>query len=439
MLSRVASHLYWMSRYVERAEHAARLLDVNLTLMLDEDAEDTGRRWKRLLAALAAANEFKALASKPEPAGTLEPRELLRRLVFDRESQHSIMWTLGLARDNARQVRAQLPSEMWEQINSMHLNLGNDSIEDAWRAQPHDYFRATREGLHLWDGITFATMRRDEGWDWLQAGRFMERAGQTAALLEAYAGELQPGERPITTRDELDWVGLLKSRTAFEAYCQVYTADVRPEWVVAFLVFNEDFPQSARFAAGRVFAALEFDRRGRRCARPRQARAAVRAAARTAGLRHRRRSTGGRLRRLFTRSSKATRTAAQPDQPGVFSTADRGCAVKLYTIRHITHFRYSTPVHESVNEVYMQPRTDGPQHCLSFELVTNPRARPTSNRDYYGNISHHFDILASHSELTIRTTAVVSTEAAPPTATLGFGGVGRARSACAIRATRSRC
>ncbi len=93
--------------------------------------------------------------------------------------------------------------------------------------------------------------------------------------------------------------------------------------------------------------------------------------------------------------------------------------MKLYTIRHITHFRYSTPVHESVNEVYMQPRTDGPQHCLSFELVTNPRARPTSNRDYYGNISHHFDILASHSELTIRTTAVVSTEAAPPTATLG--------------------
>jgi len=246
-----------MSRYVERAEHAARLLDVNLTLMLDEDAEDTGRRWKRLLAALAAPEGPSALPSRPKPAGALEPRELLRQLVFDRESQHSIMWTLGLARDNARQVRAQLPSEMWEQINRLHLQLGQDSIEDAWRAQPHDYFRATREGLHLWDGITFATMRRDEGWDWLQAGRFVERAGQTAALLEAYAGELQPGERPITTRDELDWVGLLKSRTAFEAYCQVYTADVRPDWIVAFLMFNEDFPQSARFAAGRVYAALE--------------------------------------------------------------------------------------------------------------------------------------------------------------------------------------
>lgn len=93
--------------------------------------------------------------------------------------------------------------------------------------------------------------------------------------------------------------------------------------------------------------------------------------------------------------------------------------MKFYTIRHVTRFRYSTPVHESVVEVRMQPRRDGPQHCLSFELVTEPAARITATRDYLGNIVHHFDILRAHQELTIRTAAVVSTEAAPPTATLG--------------------
>lgn len=93
--------------------------------------------------------------------------------------------------------------------------------------------------------------------------------------------------------------------------------------------------------------------------------------------------------------------------------------MKYYTIRHVTRFRYSTPVRESVVEVRMQPRRDGPQHCLSFELATDPPARITATRDYLGNIVHHFDILRPHDELTIRTAAVVSTEAAPPTATLG--------------------
>jgi len=93
--------------------------------------------------------------------------------------------------------------------------------------------------------------------------------------------------------------------------------------------------------------------------------------------------------------------------------------VKYYTIRHVTRFLYSMPIRESMFTVYMQPRSDGPQHCLSFELVIEPRARPTSIRDYYGNISHHFGILPPHTQLTISSAAVVSTEAAPPAATLG--------------------
>lgn len=248
MLSRVANSLYWMSRYLERAEHTTRVVDVNLVQMLDQSPTHAEQRWNRMLASL--------MVSLPELPGH-DPHGIMQALTFDRSSPTSIISMLENARDNARQVRAQLSSEMWEQLNRLYLQLLQISNDDQWQAQPHALFRSIKEGLLLFQGITDSTMPRSEGWLFLQVGRFIERGGATAALLDTYLQTMpETPSQTVAGREYLDWVSLLKSQTAFEAYCQVYTADLRLPWVASFLLLDADFPHSVRFSLGQVQSAL---------------------------------------------------------------------------------------------------------------------------------------------------------------------------------------
>ncbi len=249
MLSRDADTLYWMSRYLERAEHTARLIDVNLVLMLDQSPAQASRRWERLLG---------SLHTPPPETQPDDPRAITELLTFDRSNRSSIMSALETARNNARQVRELISSEMWEQINRLYLQVSHVAIDDVWNLELHTFFRSIREGVHLFQGIADATMSHGQGWRFIELGRSLERASKTAALLDAYFGDyLHAPEQHNRVGDLLDWVGLLKSRTAFEAYCQVYTADVRPERVAEFLLLNAEFPQTIRFALRRAQAALE--------------------------------------------------------------------------------------------------------------------------------------------------------------------------------------
>jgi uncharacterized alpha-E superfamily protein len=249
MLSRVADNLYWMSRYLERGEHTARLLDVNLSQMLDETPDALGRRWERLLA---------GLQTSPPSDRPADAEGVTRLLAVDPRHPASIVSCMVAARENARNVREQISSEMWEQINTLFLLVRRTSADDAWRAEPHAFFKEVKEGSHLFQGITDATMSHGEGWQFIQAGRFIERAGATAALLDVHFRTLEPGRpRESDELDYLDWVGLLKSCTAFEAYCKVYTADVQPDRTAEFLLLNDEFPRSVRFAADTVQTALQ--------------------------------------------------------------------------------------------------------------------------------------------------------------------------------------
>jgi uncharacterized alpha-E superfamily protein len=233
-----------MSRYLERAEHAIRVMDVNLVLMLDQTPAYGEKRWARLLRSLRITN------IDPIPD---DPQEITEALFFDRSSPYSIVSMLASARDNARQVRNQLSSEVWEQVNSLYLKVNNLKSDDIWGGRSHQQFREIIEGIQLFHGITEATMRHDEGWHFLQVGRYLERANATIALLDAYFSN---EEQAPNNHHYLDWVGLLKSRTAFEAYCQVYTADLQAERIAAFLLFNPEFPHSVRFATDQVHHAL---------------------------------------------------------------------------------------------------------------------------------------------------------------------------------------
>lgn len=249
MLSRVASNLYWMNRYLERAEHSARVIDVNLVLMLDQSPQQAEQRWNRMLTSL--------LVSLPKGTGN-DPQSLMQALTFDRASPSSLISMLENARDNARQVRAQLSSEMWEQLNGLYLRVSQAGNADIWHTQPHAFYRTIKEGLQLFQGLTDATMPRAEGWHFLQAGRFLERASATARLLDAHMNTLHTEpDQPRSGTEYLDRVSLLKSRTAFEAYCQVYTADLRPSWIAAFLLLDADFPHSVRFSVAQLQAALD--------------------------------------------------------------------------------------------------------------------------------------------------------------------------------------
>jgi uncharacterized alpha-E superfamily protein len=287
MLSRVAESLYWMSRYLERAEHTARVVDLNLNLMLDQAPDPGDQRWQRLL---------KGLMVTLDPESRHDAYNVAQTMTFDPSNRVSIVGCMTAARENARQVREQISSEMWEELNQLFLQIKRAGVENTWQAQPHHFFRGVKDGAHLFQGITDSTLSHSEGWHFIQLGRFLERAGATAALLDAYVGEFAPptqlaasgqnrlrqradppaygppayaggpdssvtsGDGEVTDAnhkgDYLEMVGLLKSCTAFEAYCKVYTADLTPERIAEFLLLNSEFPRSVRFAAEMIQSAL---------------------------------------------------------------------------------------------------------------------------------------------------------------------------------------
>ena len=272
MLSRVADSLYWMSRYLERAEHLARVVDVYLNRLLELSNQSDEARWDLMLGSLHAALPAKAPASPDAelstngrpPQDTSTPdatpasaRSSVHALIFDPENGSSLAFCIEKARENARQVREQISSEMWEQLNQVFLFVRQSSAQQMWQTEPHRFFTAVKDGSHLFQGIADSTMNHSQGWDFIQAGRFIERASSVAALLDAhYAAFMKSIDDSIKPDDYFDWVCMLKSCTAFEAYCKVYTANLTPYAMAEFLLLNADFPHSIRFSIDMVQNAM---------------------------------------------------------------------------------------------------------------------------------------------------------------------------------------
>jgi uncharacterized alpha-E superfamily protein len=240
--SRVADSLYWIARYLERAGHTIRLIDVRLDLELDRRANEEGWDFTRLCAAVNC---------EVKPEAQTSPSRLVDSLVFDVSNRGSVLACITAARDNARQAREEISSDMWEQLNALYLRLKQVRGEGTWSVRPHYLSRLVIEGVHLFEGVTDATMGHGEGWQFLRAGRFIERAAVTATLVDQQFKDV-----PRLPANHVQWVGLLRSCAAFEAYVRCYTADVRPDRVAEFLLLNAEFPRSVRFAAARVESAL---------------------------------------------------------------------------------------------------------------------------------------------------------------------------------------
>jgi len=248
MLSRVADNLYWMSRYLERAEHTARLVDVHLNLALESNRQEPGARWERLI---------NALHVPPKEDLKLDEYNVTQRLAFDQTNPNSIVVCIANARENARQVREKISSEMWLQLNTLYLDLRRSSIDTIWNEQPHLFFQAIKNGAHLFQGITDTTMVHDEGWQFIQVGRYIERALSLATMLDSHLSVYPASRFTSETDDYFEWLGLLKCFTAFEAYCKVYNADLRSHRIVEFLMYNAEFPHAMRFCIEQLQTSLQ--------------------------------------------------------------------------------------------------------------------------------------------------------------------------------------
>ena len=255
MLSRVANCLYWMSRYIERAENTARIVDTNLQLLLDFRNLDDATIADHWMPIVQSTGDEEAFLEKYPKATGLAVTEFL---VFDESNPNSIATAISQARENARMVRDQITVELWEELNRLYLWARSQEARYLWTNSPTEYFGLIKNSTLLLLGLIYATFVHNEGWQFMQAGKFLERADKITRILDV-RHQTFPEKGPpteITQHDVLEWSSVLRSCSAWDAYHATYGAEVRPEWAVELLVFSADFPRSIHFCMEQFDEAL---------------------------------------------------------------------------------------------------------------------------------------------------------------------------------------
>jgi len=256
MLSRVADSLYWMARYLERAEQVARLIDINLNLMLDQTAGQAEERWGRVIRACH-------VISDGDPLPDVDPNDtvaVVRRLAFDPKNGNSLRSCIGKARENARQVRQEISSPMFEHLNAMYFKVRDADADALLSRHQSDYFREVRYGVNMFNGLTYATLDHGEEWGFIRLGRFLEQSVNTTDLLREHTSgdaAAADGDDGFEAVDYLTWVGLLKSAVAFESHQRKHSGTIDPQRALQFLLLDATFPRAVRFGIERVAEATQ--------------------------------------------------------------------------------------------------------------------------------------------------------------------------------------
>lgn len=237
MLSRVANSLYWLSRYLERMENLARLVDVSRYDALDSQQADgvsSDTIWRPLLYATCSEDLYMSSAEQSNP-----DHDVSWFITFAKENPDSIIQCVGSARENARMVRDQISEDMWLELNSFHLFMRSPAAERLWSNQPDEFYRRTIRFCMLFSGLIQATILHDEGWQFIQVGKFLERADKTTRILDMIAYHTDP-DRPRLT-------SALRSSSGLSAFREEFRGDVNLSNVTEFLLFSQSFPRSVRF------------------------------------------------------------------------------------------------------------------------------------------------------------------------------------------------
>lgn len=248
MLSRVANSLYWMVRYIERADNLARLIEVNGQLLLDHERLDSERLrafWKPIILSTGDEALFADLYSEAGSA------EVIRFLTADRKNPNSIVSSIAHARENARMVRDQLSEELWEELNSLYLFINSRDGELLLAADPTRYYETIRRATFSFHGIAAASIARSEAWDFMDLGRHLERADKTTRFLDITSFLPEP-EIPGNGSGTFHSTAILRSCGALGAFRAAHRGEPTTESVVGFLIFSRDFPRSVRFCVDRI-------------------------------------------------------------------------------------------------------------------------------------------------------------------------------------------
>jgi uncharacterized alpha-E superfamily protein len=256
MLSRTADHLYWMARYTERAENTARMLDVAVqTSMLPQSAADTEQAWRAMLGISELQGAFDARHE------VLDAKNVLAFMVSDPGNSSSIVSCLTAARENARAVRGVLTTEVWETQNATWINMRDRVTLDS---DPGEFFDWVKYRCHLARGVTLGTMLDDEAMVFIRLGTFLERADNTARLLDVkYHGAKDTATHDVLTQREFYyWAALLRSVAGFEIYRKVYRDSITPARVAELLMLRADMPRSLLACMEQVVANLKAVRNG---------------------------------------------------------------------------------------------------------------------------------------------------------------------------------
>ncbi|MBM4089484.1 MAG: alpha-E domain-containing protein [Planctomycetes bacterium] len=249
MLSRVASSIYWMSRYVERAENLARFLDVTFGLMLDLPS-GSPEQWLPLVATTGDNAYF------DEHYGDPTRENVVRFLSFDSRYPNSIFSCLRVARENARTIREAISSEMWEQLNNFYHMVETAAARRDLRSAPQEFLQDVRYSSHQFCGITDGTLSHGEGWQFARLGRTLERADKTSRLLDVKFFLLLPRVHDVgTPTDDLQWSAVLRSLSGFEMFRKRHR-QILPERVVGFLILDRLFPRAIMHCVDRANEAL---------------------------------------------------------------------------------------------------------------------------------------------------------------------------------------
>ncbi len=254
MLSRSAQDLYWMGRYLERAAHLSRLMQLQVETLVDRPLREIHFGWNRVYSSM---NQF-------PPAGALEAfgsddyaladsYTLADHLTFEPTNPDSIRNCFAYARENARQVRNFISAEMWLSLNMTFLRLQKLTIQEIWKAAPESFYARTAKDIATFTGVAEVTMYRDEGWHFIQLGRYIERVQLSASVLLA---QIEAQDRQDESFDA-DWANLLHVFRAFDAYVHTYSVVVQPGQVLDLIVTDELLPGSVRRSLEAVASVLD--------------------------------------------------------------------------------------------------------------------------------------------------------------------------------------
>ncbi|MDA0652186.1 MAG: alpha-E domain-containing protein [Proteobacteria bacterium] len=265
MLGRTADSLYWMARYMERAENVSRILDVGLRMALIPSAAQT--RESTWISTLEVIGGQEGFAEKYE---IVNRDNVIQFLALDPDNPSSIYSSLRAARENGRALRGTITTEMWESLNASWLEI-RDSYGPGGETRDHrDLFDWVKERVHLFRGVTNGTMLQDDSFEFIRLGWYVERAGNTARLLDSKYHILLPSADEVGGAvDYYQWGALLQSVSAFRAYHKIYSNVITPRRVAELLIMQRDLPRSLHASLNQITSSLDAlcDRRPYECRR----------------------------------------------------------------------------------------------------------------------------------------------------------------------------